>query len=43
MVNFARAKIWSHFDAIMAIAGVGGAETGAFHNGADECINTVLK
>ena len=43
MVIFAKAKIWSHLDGIMAIAGAGGCKTSAFHNIADDCIHNVLK
>jgi len=43
MVTFARAKIWSHFDSLMAVTGTGGTKTGAFYKVADTCINNVLK
>ena len=43
MLDFARAKIWPHFDSIMAITGVGGSDTSAFHNVADVCIGKVLR
>ena len=43
MVTFARGKIWSHYDSIMAVVGTGGAKSSAFYNVADTCISNVLK
>ena len=43
MIIFAKAKIWSHLDGVMAVAGAGGCKTSAFCNGADDCIQNVLK
>ena len=43
MVTFCRAKIWSYFDAIMAVTGAGGSDSSAFFNKADESITKVLK
>ena len=43
MLDFARAKIWPHFDSIMAKTGVGGSDTSAFHHVVDVCIGKVLR
>ena len=43
MLDFARAIIWPHFDSLMAITGVGGADANAFYSVADECIEKVLR
>ena len=43
MTIFAKAKIWSHLDGVMAVAGAGGCKTSAFHNTADDCVQNVLK
>ena len=41
MLTFARANIWSHFDSLMAVTGIGGSKTSAFYKVADECINII--
>jgi len=43
MTKVAHAKIWSQMDGITAVTGVGGCKTSAFHNVADDCIQSVLK
>ena len=43
VVTFARAKIWSHYDSLMAVTGTGGSKTSAFYKVADECIKKVLR
>ena len=43
MTKVAHAKIWSQMDGIVAVTGVGGCKTSAFHNVADQCIQSVLK
>jgi len=43
MTIFARAKIWSYLDSVMAIAGAGGAVSSAFCRVADACIGSVLR
>jgi len=43
MVTFSRAKIWSYFDAIMAVTGAGGRDSSAFFSKADGSITKVLK
>ena len=43
MLTFARAKIWSHYDSLMAVTGAGGTKTSAFYKVADQNINNVLR
>ena len=43
MLDFARAIIWPHFDSLMAITGVGGADANAFYSVADVCIEKVFR
>ena len=43
LTKVAHAKIWSQMDCIVAVTGVGGCKTSAFHNVADNCIQSVLK
>ena len=43
MTKVAHAKIWSQMDGIVAVTGVGGCKTSAFHSVADDCIQSVLK
>ena len=43
MTIFAKPKIWSQLDGVMAVAGAGGCKTSAFHSVADDCIQNVLK
>ena len=43
MLDFARAIIWPHFDSLMVITGVGGADANAFYIVADVCIEKVLR
>ena len=40
MTKVAHAKIWSQMDGIVAVTGVGGWKTSAFHNVADDCIQS---
>jgi hypothetical protein len=44
MLTFARAKIWLHYDSLMAVTGTGGTKTSAFYKSADDNIlNSVLR
>ena len=43
MATFARAKIWSYLDSVMAITGAGGSASSAFCWVVDACIGNVLR
>ena len=41
--EISQAKIWSHYDSLMAVTGTGGAKTSALYRVADQNINSVLR